>query len=472
MFNWRNKQETIEESKPRFVTVKSSPTKDRRDYINDALTKSVPVPPTGGTMDFFDQQVASGNNFGHSISNTHIDYFGSKGFIGYQSCAILAQHWLIDHACAIPAQDAARKGWEITKNGGEQFDEIILEDIRRLDKKFNIRDKVVSFAKMGRVYGIRVAVFVVGDKYDPDYYQNPFNIDGVKDGEYKGILMQDPYYCIPELNQTAQQTNSLSFYEPEFWIIGGKKYHKSHCVTFIHSEVAQILRPSYIYGGISLTQQIYEAVYNAEISANEIPMLLQNMRMDVLKTDMAQVVINPDLISSRLQLQTETRNNFGFKLIDINEELDQITTTLTGLDELVLGRYKIVASVAQMPVAKLLKTDLTGGLVKGGGEEAIYHETLESLQCKQIPFLERHYQLLLKSEFGINDNIDIVFNKLDAMTEKELAEVNAIKANTDMQYVSMGAIDGEDVREKIKIEPESGYNNLDDKEILTDDEEI
>jgi len=463
MFWSSKKTEEVSQPLPQTRRVDSSTHEfNRRTTIGKAIGASFPVKPVNhGTMDFFDQQVGIGNNFGQSISNTHINYFGSKGFIGYQSCAILAQHWLIDHACTIPCEDAVRKGWEITKNDGQEFDEDVLTELHQLETNFKLRESIVSFAKMGRVYGVRVAVFMVGDQYDPEYYQNPFNIDGVKPGSFRGVLMNDPYYTVPLVSQNGQDQTSLSFYEPEFWVIGGKKFHKSHCVIFRHSEVAQILKPSYIYGGLSLTQQIYEAVYNAEISANEIPMLLQNMRMEVLKVDLAQALANPQLLYERLGDMVSVRNNFDTRLIGLEDELTRTQTTLTGLDELVLGCYKIVASIAQMPVAKLLKTDLTGGLVKGGGEEAIYHETLESLQCKMLPFLQRFYQLVIKSEFDISDNLDIVFNKLDAMTERELAETNALKATTDMQYVQMGAVDGQDVRTKIIAEPESGYNGLD-----------
>lgn len=455
-----NKKETASDSKPTQYTIKSSKVEKSRDDVwNDVLNDAFPVKPVkGATQDFFDQSISTGNYYGSAVSNTNIQWFGSKSFPGYQSLAIMAQHWLIDKACGIPCEDAIRKGWEITKNDGQPLANI--DDIRQADKKFKIRDKLSSFAKMGRVYGIRVAVFVV-DNPDPDYYTSPFNIDSVKPGTYKGIIANDPYYVIPDVTTNTQNPNSPMFYEPEYWVIAGKKYHHTHCVVFRHADVPQILKPSYIYGGISLTQQIFEAVYNAEISANEVPMLIQSMRMNVLKTDLSQALMNPDLLADRLGALTDIANNYGFKLIGLEDDFNQLITSMTGLDELVLGRYKLVASVAEMPVAKLLKTDLTGGLVKGGGEEAIYHETLESLQCKMLPFLDKHYRLLLKSEFGLNENVDIVFNKLDAMTEKELAEVNEIKMRTYASGITSGALDGQDVRTILIEDAESGFNGLD-----------
>lgn len=454
------------------------PKKSRDEVISAVIDMAMPVKPRatmdskGATMDFNDPSIGFGQTFGTALSDTHLTWFGSHSFIGYQACAIFAQHWLVDAACTIPVDDSIRKGWKLTKNDGEEIDIKTLNQITQIDKRYNITNKLREFAKFGRVYGVRVAIFQV-ESNDPKYYELPFNIDGVKPGSFRGVLMTDPYYTIPLLTGKSTDPNSPDFYEPEFWLIGGKKYHKSHCIVFRHSEVAQILKPSYIYGGVSLTQQIFEAVYNAEITATEVPQLIQNMRTYVYKMDLARALQDPQGFNERLGAISEIRNNYGIQAISLEDELSQLQTALSGLDELVLGRYQIVASVAQMPIVKLMKTPMAGGLADAGkGEESIYHETLESLQTKMLPFLERYYQLIAKSEFNSSFAIDVVFNKLDAMTEKEQAETNKVKADTAAQYVTIGALDGQDVREAIIADPQSGFNGIDPlKEVELDIQE-
>lgn len=469
MFGFRKKKPEIqtetdsEELPTTRVYSDSLVKKDRREVIRSVLESAFTIKPQkselAATVDFFDQNVGTGNAFGNSLAQVHLDYFASRSFIGFQACAIFAQHWLIDNACTIPVDDALRKGYELTKNDEKEFDASTLSDIKELDKQFDIINKVRDFGKFGRVYGIRIAVFNI-DSSDPKYYELPFNIDGVKDKAYKGISFFDPYYITPYLTADNTRPGSQSFYEPDYWLINGKKYHKSHLVIFRHSDVAQVLKPSYIYGGISLTQQIFEAVYNAEITASEVPMIVQTMRMNTLKTDIKRAIADPVGFEERVGMIHHYQNNYGTRFIGLDDDFSQIQTTLTGLDELVMGRYQIVAAVAKMPIAKLMMTDLTGGLVKGGGEEAIYHESLESLQMKLKPMLERHYQLLLKSEFGNADCIDVEFNKLDAMTEKEMAEVNLIKSQTARNYQDAGSIDGQDIRDTLISDPQSGFNGL------------
>jgi hypothetical protein len=136
--------------------------KDRREVIKSALESAFTIKPhnsgLAATTDFFEQSIGNGNVFGNSLAQVHLDYFASKSFIGFQACAIFAQHWLIDNACTIPVDDSLRKGYEITKNDGKPFDVSILSDIKELDKKYDIINKVRDFGKFGRRKSLKIFV--------------------------------------------------------------------------------------------------------------------------------------------------------------------------------------------------------------------------------------------------------------------------------------------------------------------------
>ncbi len=57
-------------------------------------------------------------------------------------------------------------------------------------------------------------------------------------------------------------------------------------------------------------------------------------------------------------------------------------------------------------------------------------------------------------------NID--WAPVDSPTAKEYAEINKLKGETDNLYVTMGAIDGMDVRGRLKSDPNSEYTELQD----------
>jgi len=397
-------------------------------------------------------------------------WFVQQGFIGYQACAIIAQHWLIDNACTVPAEDAIKNGYEITVKDEDNIDPSILLYLRSFDKKYKLHKNLVGFARFNRVFGIRIALFNV-DSDDPNYYSKPFNIDGVKIGSYKGITQIDPYWITPELDQEATANPaSPDFYEPTWWRVSGRRYHKSHLILIRHAEVADVLKPSYMYGGLPLTQKIFERVYAAERTANEAPQLTLTKRMNVLKTDTDKAIANQSAFEEKLQFQNEIRDNYGTLVIGEEDEYQQTETTLSELDSVIMTQYQLVASIARTPGTKLLGTSPKGFNATGEFETETYRDLLETIQNDDTKLLERHYELLMKSE-GINPfNFEITWKPLKSPTPIELADINQKNATTDQLLQLAGAIDGNDVRNRLISDQHSGYCFLEAMEEIEEDE--
>lgn len=413
------------------------------------------------------------------MSEGQLSWFGSQGFIGYQACAMIAQHWLVSKTCTVPARDAIRKGWEITINDGTEVAPEIIDKMRELDKKYQLNRNLVEFVKFGRIFGIRIAMFKI-ESTDPDYYTKPYNPDGITKGSYKGISQIDPYWMAPELDQqSASDPSAISFYEPTYWTISGQRIHKSHLIIMRADDVPDILKPTYLYGGISIPQKIYERVYSAERTANEAPLLTLTKRLNVLKTDMEQAMADQQKFEDRLNTTVYYRDNHGMFAIDKEQEdITAIDTALSDLDAVIMTQYQLVASVANVPVTKLLGTTPKGFNSTGEYEEASYREELESIQTFDLaPLIDRHHEILIRSEIAPMFNIEpfhceAVFNPLDSMTEAEQADVNLKQAQTDQALQATGAIDGHDIRKRIINDPMSGYNGLlDDEEDMPEDDD-
>lgn len=391
-------------------------------------------------------------------------WYVSQGFIGYQACAIISQHWLVDKACKVAPKDAARKGYEITANAGQPVPLEAIEALKQIDKRFKLQKQMVEFARFNRVFGIRIALFEV-ESIDPDYYTNPFNPDGVTPGSYKGICQVDPYWITPELNaDAAANPASMHFYEPTYWRINGKRYHRSHLVIIRDSEVADVLKPSYIYGGLPLTQRIFERVYAAERTANEAPLLALTKRTTVLKADMDAVIGNQDAFEQKMALWIQYRDNQGVKICGLGEELEQIETSLADLDAVIMTQYQLVAAIANTPSSKLIKTQPKGFSSNGEYDETDYHEYLETIQTDEMqPLLDRHHILAIRSElaeqYGVFQ-VEVAWRPLDSMTETETADVRLKNAQADQVLQMTGAINGEDVRRRLIADKFSGYNGL------------
>lgn len=407
------------------------------------------------------------NDNAYSIgSNTNLNdallgWYLNQGFIGWQMCSILAQNWLIDRCCTMPARDAVRQGYTIESDGGELTVEM-LKEIKKLDKEFRTVKNLEQFVRMGRTFGVRIAFFKVESR-DKDYYEKPFNIDGIEPDSYRGIVQVDPYWTSPILDaEAASQPDAIDFYEPTWWLINGKKYHRTHLIIFRNSDLTDILKPAYIYGGVPVPQRIMERIYASERTANEAPLLAMTKRMTVFKTDIAAAYANKDVFDQRMAEWVAFRDNNQIKLADVSDDVSQIDTSLTDLDAVIMTQYQLVAAAAGVPATKLLGTTPKGFNSSGSYEENSYREELESLQTNDLtPFLERHYAIMMRSKFP-NSGVEIspVWKPLDSPTAAEMADINLKKAQTGQILQEGGSIDAYDERERLINDPESNYSNL------------
>ncbi|EPZ7239211.1 DUF1073 domain-containing protein [Citrobacter freundii] len=415
-----------------------------------------PVDASGKAMDeSCAQSPSAGYRFSTigGVPDNIVGWFLSQSFIGHQLCAVMAQQWLINRACKIPPEDATRNGWKITGVDPEK-----VQRLEKIDRKRSIKRQVQEYARFNRVFGIRIAIFCV-DSDDPKYYEQPFNIDGVPEGGYRGISQVDPYWCAPELEGVdVTDPSSENFYEPTYWRIANRRYHRSHLVIIRYSEVADVLKPTYMFGGLPLPQLIWERVYGAERSANEGPQLLMSKRLNVVKTDLAEAMADPDNFLTKIQEFVERRDNFGVMPIGESDGYEQHETSLGDVDSVIMTEYQLVASVAEMPATKLLGTSPKGFNPTGDFEMSAYRETLAGIQEHSCtPFLNRHYQLLTKSEFGEAMDVEVVWNPLDEPTETEQAQTGLAKAQTAQIYQDLGVVSAQQNQQKLKDDESSGY---------------
>lgn len=399
------------------------------------------------------------------------DWFLTQTFIGHQMAGLLAQHWLIDKCCSVPARDAIRHGYEITTSDGDDLAPEVLRMMQRLDKKYRIKPNLVEQIYKGKIFGIRVA-FLKIDSTDPLFYEMPFNLDAVTPGSYKGIVQVDPYWMMPELNQEASSNPaSMHFYEPTYWTINGKRYHRSHLIIYREGDVVDILKPAYLYGGIPMPQKIMERVYAAERTANEAPQLAMTKRTRILQTELdAGVALGPRY-GERLRQQAELIDNYGVVLGDSDDKYSQFDLSLADLDVVMMTEYQVVAATACVPGTKLMMTQPKGFNATGEYDEAVYHEELESIQeGTPTELVERHHAVMMISDIVPRmRKIDVNFEPIkttitwlptDSITEKEQAEINKIKAETGQIIINSGAIDEYEERDRLRNDKNSGYTAI------------
>lgn len=405
----------------------------------------------------------------------------SQTFIGWQNCAILKQNPFIDKACSIPPQDAMANGYKLSftepeskRKGNKQKDsELLSQLLAESQKKYKIKDICVRAAINKRVFGY--ALVVPTFKSDVDMSVE-FDIDAVKEGDYTGMTVVEPFWLTYDFDERSLiDASSRHFYEPTWYIVGGKdnmkKIHRSWCIKLINSPVPDVLKPTYYFGGIPLTQQIYEAVYAYEKALNELILLLLTKRTLIMDAEIANYMANPEEVKSKLCAFSELRDNFAIAIKELGYDIKQIETTLTGLEEIVNALFQRVSAIAGMPVPKLLKTALKGFNSTGEYEEKDYKQGLKRDQENDyMPILDFHNKLMTKSDYGHEIDLTVVFNPTDTPTELEKAEIRYKDSTTMTHRLASQVTTPEEERRKLAEDPYSGFSDIDPEEVPKIDE--
>lgn len=394
-----------------------------------------------------------------------MQWFGAHSFIGHQACAILAQHWLINKACGVPPKDAIQNGYKLVLHGVEGDESTaILEEITAINKEKCLLRECKEFVRYSRIFGIRHALFLI----DGINYEAPFNADGILPGSYRGISQIDPYWLTPEFDtQAIADPSSAHFYEPTWWRLpGGNRVHRSHFVILREDEVPDILKPTYFYGGNPLPQRIFERVYAAERTADEVPQLTMTKRLLVSHEDVEDFLMDEETSENRLFKTQYLRDNYGILAMG-DADVQQFDTSLADLDANVMTQYQLVASIAGVPATKLLETSPKGFNATGEHESDSYDQTLCSIQTDGMtPLLDRHHLCLCRSKFPHYRDLAVTveWEPVRAPKPGERADINLKNAQAGQLRIASGVISPEEEREKIKSEPDSGYPNLEDAE--------
>lgn len=140
---------------------------------------------------------------------------------------------------------------------------------------------------------------------------------------------------------------------------------------------------------------------------------------------------------------------------------------MTGLEALQAQAFEQLCVPSSEPLVKYAGITPAGLNASSDGEIRVFYDYIHSLQQSVFKTpLKRVLDIIQLSEFGdIDPEIYFEFEPLYEMSAKEKAEIRKIDADTDLVYVTAGALSNNEVREKIAEDPESPYHSLD----LSDD---
>jgi phage-related protein (TIGR01555 family) len=360
--------------------------------------------------------------------------------------------------------DMTRNGWKIKND-----DEVIKKEMSRLGVRTAI-NKALKYARLYR--GALIVIITKNGKLE-----NPLNQTS---GEIKSLRVYSAARIPLISTDIVDDPNSKYFEEIEVFPIYKRdgnimKVHNSRCLIF-KGEVSsdcQELDIKYRYWGLSTLQKIWQRLANYSAIERGISNLMLEFSVGKYKlSNLAQILSQGksgvDMCYNRMEIINASKSIINAVLLGENEDYSRDTVSLNGIGDVVDRGMMNLSSVCGIPVTKLFGRSPAGMNATGESDIRNYYDDVSSKQeIILLPELQKIvnlvagyvYPQIRQTEEGEPiEEYEVELNPLWEPTEKELAEIGKIEAETDNLNIMNQIYDSEEAR-KMRF-PELENNTL------------
>jgi len=360
--------------------------------------------------------------------------------------------------------DMMKQGWHYVFNSEKEGFEEKSKVYNEVFKKIGANKKISQALKWARLYG---GCLILLGAYDGEELDKPLNINKIKDFEnLKIIPRNNVMYGTLEWQNDPKQPHygQVEYYPVNFYV--GREYivkrvHYSRVIELhgieIPSSDASIIPMEFRYWGISVLQRIQDRLKDLGATFGSLAELFHELTIGKYKyKDLAEIMASKDgekLVQNRLQAMDLMKSTFHSILMDMDEDFVRDTISFGGVSDVLYQFMMLTSACTGYPMTKLF--GISPGGLNSTGEFDMY-QYYDMVRAKQqtelLPVLERLVHII--SEWQKVEEPTIEFNPLEQMTEKEQAELEEKKANTERTkqetyqgYIDMGIMTPEIVEE-------------------------
>ncbi|MEX9938126.1 phage portal protein [Providencia rettgeri] len=358
-------------------------------------------------------------------------------FLGFPVLATLAQQTEYYNMAQVVADEMVRN-WITIKSSDEAQDKVEL--IEKALVKYDIKRLIHEAVKQDAIFGVG-HIFVGIDDQDVSL---PLILDkrAIPVGAKLKFKVIDPVFTYPAFYNATDPLDG-NFYKPESWFVMGKKVHESRLIDIVSRPVPDMLKPSYNFAGLSLTQLMMPYVDDWTKMRQNVIKIVRTLRMRALKTELESMLQDKKEFEKRMKLFVQTQDNFGIWAMNAGEEFIHQQTSLSDLSNLLSNYQEQLCIPARITNLKLLGNAPAGLNASGQSELDTWHETVSGMQERDIRrALETLINIIQLVEIGeIDSSITFDFNPLDEVTDKEAADIVKVQVETiaiasDSQIIS------------------------------------
>jgi phage-related protein (TIGR01555 family) len=390
-----------------------------------------------------------------------------QAFRGYPYLAELAQRSEYRRGVEILAKEMTRKWIKLHSKSGDENKDDFLGKLNDRIEKFHVKSVFREAMEHDGFYGRGQIYIDTGDGQRPEELVTPLSLrrTKIRPGSLKRLRAIEPLWTYPG-SYNSSNPLARDFYRPEWWYVQSTKVHTSRLIGIVSREVPDLLKPAYLFGGLSMTQMAMPYVERWLRAATSVSDLVNAFSIMVLSTDMSAALAgnDGDGLIRRIKLFNAYRNNGGTFAIDKDtEDFKNISAPTSGLDKLQAQAQEHMAAVFGIPIVKLFGITPSGLNASSDGEVRTFYDWVHSQQEHVFDDpLRRIIDIIQLSEFGaIDPDVSFSWEPLWETTEVERSMIRKTNADTAAVYVADGIIDAAEERKRLAAEEDGLYNGLD-----------
>ena len=372
--------------------------------------------------------------------------------------SLYRENWIVQNIVATIPNDVTRKWYELRTGIAPDY----LDQMTKLERKTQLRKKILLGMYWGRLYGGAVGVILIKGQED---MSQPLDLDLVLPGSFLGLQILDRWSGVYPGGTLVTDPSDPDFGLPDYYTIRDDvtgsmvaQVHHSRIIRFIGRELPWLEQVAEEYWGESEIEAIYNEVVKRDNVSGNIAALTFRANINYIEYDgMDQLLGTANTEMQRrfwnlMASQAIMESNFGTRIINKGDAIHNTQYTFTGLSDVYDCIMMDVSGAARTPVTKLFGRSPAGLNSTGEADMRNYYDYIDGLRENDFrPTIERLLPVMALSAWGkIPDDLDVSFPPMQTPDAKETAEIVERKTNAVLAVYQNDLIDAATAQQELR----------------------
>lgn len=359
-------------------------------------------------------------------------------------------NWIVQNIVSIIPTDMVRKWFELNTT----IDQDYLDEFNRLERKTQIKTRILEGLCWGRLYGGAVGLILIKGQED---LSKPLDMDAIMPGSFLGIRILDRWSGVFPEGRLVTDPEDTDFGLPDYYTVRDANdtyeinVHHSRIIRFIGRELPWLEKVAELYWGESEIEAIYNEIVRRDNVAANIAALTFRANVEYREVEGLDQLLgigNSEMqrrFWNQMQAMSIVRSSQGISLLNKGDTVHSEQYSFSGLGDVYDRIMMDVAGAARTPVTKLFGRSPAGMNSTGESDLLNYYDYIDGLRETSLrQVLEKLVPIMAMSCWGqLPDDLEIEFPSMQSPDEKAIAETAATKASTIISAYQNDLIDKE-----------------------------